>query len=133
VARLYAAPLGEVEDVRLVRPERLRKISAVAMDAVDQVFGGLSRLALGYHIGGPTSGTPNTPTVFGWSGVGRSRVSADTATGTTFALTKLRTGPVAKLVGTGRARQPATRSRARAPPQQGALPACGYLWPAADS
>src|SRR5262249_43162392 len=47
VARLYAAVLGEVDGVRLISPDHLREIAAVAVDDVDQVFGNSARMALG--------------------------------------------------------------------------------------
>jgi CubicO group peptidase (beta-lactamase class C family) len=96
MARLYAALLGEVDGVRLISPERLREISAVAVDGIDQVFGNPARMSLGYSIGRPAmnpSQPPapsDAPTVFGWSGVGGSHASADTATGIAFAVTKNR-------------------------------------------
>jgi CubicO group peptidase (beta-lactamase class C family) len=95
VARLYAALLGEVVGVQLISPERLRHIAAVAVDDVDQVFGNHAQMTLGYAIGRPTSNPsasapPDAPTVFGWSGVGGSHASADTATRIAFALTKNR-------------------------------------------
>jgi CubicO group peptidase (beta-lactamase class C family) len=96
IARMYAALLGEVDGVRLISPERLREISAVAVDDVDQVFGNRARMALGYAIGRPATGSAESAvpdddaTVFGWSGVGGSHASADTATGVTLALTKNR-------------------------------------------
>jgi CubicO group peptidase (beta-lactamase class C family) len=96
VARLYAALLGEVDGIRLISPERLREIAAVAVDDVDQVFGNRAQMALGYALGRPVSNpsaspaSPDTSTVFGWSGVGGSHASADTATGIAFALTKNR-------------------------------------------
>jgi CubicO group peptidase (beta-lactamase class C family) len=39
VARMYAALLGEVDGLRLISPERLREVSAVAMSGTDQIFG----------------------------------------------------------------------------------------------
>ena len=39
MARMYAALLGEVDGVRLISPERLREVSAVAMSGTDQIFG----------------------------------------------------------------------------------------------
>lgn len=39
VARMYAALVGEVGGVRLISPDRLREVSAVAMTGVDEVFG----------------------------------------------------------------------------------------------
>jgi CubicO group peptidase (beta-lactamase class C family) len=93
VARMYAALLGEVDGVRLISPERLREISAVAFRGVDQIMGFPSTWALGYSIGHLGSYPQDTPTVFGMGGVGGSHAYADTATGTTFALTKNRLTP----------------------------------------
>src|ERR1700694_5072706 len=39
IARMYAALLGDVEGIRLISPERLREVTAVAMRGQDQVFG----------------------------------------------------------------------------------------------
>jgi CubicO group peptidase (beta-lactamase class C family) len=90
VARMYAALLGEVGGVRLMSPERLREVSAVAMSGVDQIFGFPSSWGLGYSIGRFLSDAHDTRHVFGVGGVGGSHAYADTATGTTFALTKNR-------------------------------------------
>jgi CubicO group peptidase (beta-lactamase class C family) len=90
VARMYAALLGEVDGVRLVPPERLRQLSAVAFDDVDQVMGFRTRWGLGYGIGLPGTGADDPSTVFGVGGVGGSYAAADTATGIAFALTKNR-------------------------------------------
>jgi CubicO group peptidase (beta-lactamase class C family) len=84
VTRMYAALLGEVDGVRLISPERLREVSTVAMSGPDQVFGFPTAWGLGYSI------SQNPPTEFGVGGVGGSNAFADTATGTTFALTKNR-------------------------------------------
>jgi CubicO group peptidase (beta-lactamase class C family) len=93
VARMYAALLGEVDGVRLVSPERLREITAVAFSDVDQIMGFPTTWALGYSIGRPGTEPQESPTVFGWGGLGGSHAYADTATGTTFALTKNRLTP----------------------------------------
>ena len=94
VARLYAALLGEVDGgVRLISPERLREVSAVAMTGVDQVFGFPTSWGLGYSIDRIGTESRETPTVFGVGGIGGSYAYADTATGTTFALTKNRLAP----------------------------------------
>jgi CubicO group peptidase (beta-lactamase class C family) len=90
VARMYAALLGEVDGIRLVSPERLREISAVAFSGVDQIMGFPTTWALGYSVGRPGSDAQESPTVFGYGGVGGSHAYTDTATGTTFALTKNR-------------------------------------------
>jgi CubicO group peptidase (beta-lactamase class C family) len=93
VARMYAALLGEVDGVRLISPERLREVSTVEMSGVDEIFGFPTSWGLGYSIGQFMSNTAETQHVFGVGGVGGSHAFADTATGTTFALTKNRLTP----------------------------------------
>jgi CubicO group peptidase (beta-lactamase class C family) len=93
VARMYAALLGEVDGVRLISPERLREVSAVAMSGIDQVFGFPTSWGLGYSIGRFMSDAHETQHVFGVGGVGGSHAFADTATGISFALTKNRIAP----------------------------------------
>jgi NAD(P)-dependent dehydrogenase (short-subunit alcohol dehydrogenase family) len=93
VARMYAALLGEVDGVRLISPERLREVSAVAMSGVDEVFGFPTSWGLGYSIGRFMSNAHETQHVFGVGGVGGSHAYADTKTGTTFALTRNRLTP----------------------------------------
>ena len=93
VARMYAALLGEVDAVRLISPERLREASAVAMSGTDQIFGFPTSWGLGYSIGQFMSNAHETQHVFGVGGIGGSHAYADTATGTTFALTKNRLTP----------------------------------------
>jgi CubicO group peptidase (beta-lactamase class C family) len=93
VARMYAALLGEVDGVRLISPERLREASAVAMSGIDEIFGFPTSWGLGYSIGQFMSNAHETQHVFGVGGVGGSHAYADTATGTTFALTKNRLAP----------------------------------------
>ena len=88
VARMYAALLGEVDGVRLISPERLREVSAVAMSGVDEIFGFPTSWGLGYSIGQFMSNAHETQHVFGVGGIGGSHAYADTKTGTTFALTK---------------------------------------------
>jgi len=90
VARMYAALLGEVDGVRLVSPERLREISAVAFSGKDQIMGNSVAWALGYAIGRLGTDPQESPSVFGMGGVGGSYAYADTATGVAFALTKNR-------------------------------------------
>jgi CubicO group peptidase (beta-lactamase class C family) len=91
VARMYAALLGAVDGVRLISPERLREVSAVAMSGPDQVFGFPTAWGLGYGI--------SAPQVFGVGGVGGSNAYADVASGVTFALTKNRLAPSFETAG----------------------------------
>jgi CubicO group peptidase (beta-lactamase class C family) len=93
MARMYAALLDEVDGVRLVPPERLREITAAAFSGVDQIMGNPVTWALGYSIGRLGSDPQETPTAFGFGGVGGSFAYADTATGVTFALTKNKLTP----------------------------------------
>ncbi len=85
---MYAALLGEVDGVRLISPERLREVSAVAASGTDQVFGFPALWGLGYSIGRFVSDADETGHVFGVGGIGGSHAYADTATATAFALTK---------------------------------------------
>ena len=62
----------------------------MSSSGVDEVFGMPSGWGLGYAIGRLGSTAEDTPTVFGIGGAGGSFASADTATGTTFAVTKNR-------------------------------------------
>jgi CubicO group peptidase (beta-lactamase class C family) len=90
VTRMYAALLGEVDGVRLVSPERLRQITAVAMTGIDQIAGFPTVWALGYAVGLPGSDPQHTPTWFGMAGAGGTAAYADTASGVTFAVSKNR-------------------------------------------
>jgi CubicO group peptidase (beta-lactamase class C family) len=90
IARMYAALLGEVDDVRLISPERLREVTAVAATGVDQVFGNPSTWALGYSIGVPGVNGEESRAGFGMGGAGGSFAYGDTATGIAFAVTKNR-------------------------------------------
>jgi CubicO group peptidase (beta-lactamase class C family) len=93
VARMYAALLGEVDGVRLVSPERLRRLSAVAYAGPDVVMGVPTMLALGYAFGWPGRYEEAAQTVFGMPGVGGSGACGDTATGIAFGLTTTRLHP----------------------------------------
>jgi CubicO group peptidase (beta-lactamase class C family) len=90
IARLYAALLDDVDGVRLISRERLREVSAVAFEGVDEIFGSPATWALGYSIGRPGADRHEAATAFGWGGVGGSHAYADTASGIAFALTKNR-------------------------------------------
>ena len=90
MARTYAALLGEVDGVRLIPPERLREVSAVAFSGTDEIMGNPVTWALGYSIGRIGTEAQETPTAFGMGGVGGSFAYADTETGIAFALTKNR-------------------------------------------
>lgn len=87
IARLYAALLGQVPGVRLISPDLLPALSAVAFDGVDEVFGNPGEITLGFGKGQPLPEV-DRPRAFGWSGVNGSHAHADPDAGLTFALTK---------------------------------------------
>jgi CubicO group peptidase (beta-lactamase class C family) len=90
IARMYAALLGEVDDVRLISPQQLREATALSMSGIDQVFGNPSSWALGFSLGRLGSTAQESPSVFGIGGFGGSFACGDTATGIAFAVTKNR-------------------------------------------
>ncbi|MCH6163131.1 serine hydrolase domain-containing protein [Streptomyces marispadix] len=92
-ARGIAAMNAAVLDGRLIDADQLEELTAVAFDGTDQVFGNHARLALGYPLGRIGTRPDETPTTFGWVGGGGSYVYADTATCTSFAMTKTRLTP----------------------------------------
>ncbi len=92
-ARGIAAMNAALLDGRLIDARQLEELTAVAFEGTDQVFGNHARLALGYPLGRIGTRPDETPTTFGWVGGGGSYVYADTATGTSFAMTKTRLTP----------------------------------------
>nr|WP_308403368.1 serine hydrolase domain-containing protein [Streptomyces sp. Tu102] len=92
-ARGIAAMNAAALDGRLIDPRQFDELTAVAFQGIDQVFGNQVRLALGYPLGRIGTRPDETPTTFGWIGGGGSYVYADTATGTSFAMTKTRLTP----------------------------------------
>lgn len=92
-ARGIAAMNAAVLDGRLIDSHQLQELTAVAFEGTDQVFGNHARLALGYPLGRIDTRPEETPTTFGWVGGGGSYVYADTATDTSFAMTKTRLTP----------------------------------------
>ena len=88
IAKLYAALIGEVDGVRLVRPETVPVITGPALVAKDELLGNPATLALGYSIGRLGSTAEESPATVGWPGMGGSIAWADTRSGVTFALTR---------------------------------------------
>jgi CubicO group peptidase (beta-lactamase class C family) len=88
VARMYAALLGPVDGVRLVSPERLREVTAVAAEGTDAVLAFPVRRGLGFDLGFP--GVLDSPTVFGMAGSGGTAAYADPVTGVALAVAKNR-------------------------------------------
>lgn len=89
ITTAYAAML----DGRLIAPDQLEELSAVAFEGTDQVFGNPARLALGYALGRIGAAAGEAPTALGWPGGGGSYAYADPTTGISFAITKNRLTP----------------------------------------
>lgn len=94
LARVYAALIGDgVDGVRLLPAERVRRASALAVeahDANDASDGTVSRFALGYHLGGPDSAMGIRSSAFGHGGYGGAYGYADPDVGLAVGLTKNR-------------------------------------------
>ncbi|WP_427886239.1 serine hydrolase domain-containing protein [Kribbella sp. GL6] len=89
IAKLYAGLIGEVDGVRLVRPESVPVITGPSVTMPDELLGNPATMALGYAIGRLGSTAEESPASFGWPGMGGSVAWADTRTGVTFALTRV--------------------------------------------
>ncbi|MDQ5853911.1 MAG: beta-lactamase family protein, partial [Chloroflexota bacterium] len=91
LARHYAVlAAGELDQVRLLPPERIQRASALAVAGMDLVLGVPVRRALGYHLGEPLSAMSERITAFGHAGAGGTIGFADPAYRFAFALTKNR-------------------------------------------
>lgn len=84
VARMYAALLGPVDGVRLISPQRLTEVSAVAVRAPEWVFGQEVAFGLGYAVDEDGS--------FGTAGSGGSLAFAYPELGLTVAALRNRLG-----------------------------------------
>ena len=88
VAKVYAALIGEVDGVRLIRPERVPEVTGPVFTGPDELLGNQATWAMGYPIGRLGSTAEESPTSFGMPGMGGSVAWADTRSGVAFALTR---------------------------------------------
>ena len=88
IAKLYAALIGEVDGVRLIRPERVAEVTGPVFTGPDELLGNDGTWAMGYAIGRLGSTAEESPTTFGMPGMGGSVAWADTRSGVAFALTR---------------------------------------------
>ncbi|MEU4183871.1 hypothetical protein AB0E57_12135, partial [Micrococcus luteus] len=79
---------GEVDGIRLIRPERVAEVTGPAFTGKDELMGNEASWAMGYPIGRLGSTAEESPTSFGMPGMGGSVAWADTRSGVTFALTR---------------------------------------------
>jgi CubicO group peptidase (beta-lactamase class C family) len=81
IARMYAALMGEVDGVRLISPERLKRVTSVRTHGPDWAYGGEGPKTLGYaaEVGGAR---------FGWGGMGGSLAGFYPGHGLAVACTK---------------------------------------------
>jgi CubicO group peptidase (beta-lactamase class C family) len=88
IAKLYAGLIGEVDGIRLVRPEAVAEITGPALVARDEWLGNPATWALGYPIGRLGSSAERSPTSFGMPGMGGSVGWADARAGVAFGFTR---------------------------------------------
>ncbi|GAA4232781.1 CubicO group peptidase (beta-lactamase class C family) [Streptosporangium album] len=94
LARVYAATIGDVDGMRLLRPETVERAAALEAEETDLVIGVPTRVGTGLHLGaglGPGVG----PRSFGHPGAGGSTAWADPEAGIAFAYVanKMRMNP----------------------------------------
>jgi CubicO group peptidase (beta-lactamase class C family) len=88
LARMYAALIGEVDGVRLLRPDTLAAATREQASGVDRVSMTPSRYATGYQLPTPGSFLPSgPPTSFGHPGRSGALAYADPESGLAFAYT----------------------------------------------
>ena len=83
LARMYAAAIGEVDGVRLLRPETVARASALETDEPDLVLGVPIPRGLGFMLG-PALGAGVSPRAFGHPGAGGTVAWADPDAGIAF-------------------------------------------------
>jgi CubicO group peptidase (beta-lactamase class C family) len=76
LARMYAATIGEIDGVRLLRPETVESARRVASDGPDRVIHLDTRFGLGFMLP-PTLALDCPPSCFGHPGAGGSLAFAD--------------------------------------------------------
>ncbi len=83
LARLYAALIGEVDGIRLLRPGTVDRARRTAARGIDEVMGAESHFGLGFQLALPGHATPEG--AFGHSGAGGSLAFAHPEAGLSFA------------------------------------------------
>jgi CubicO group peptidase (beta-lactamase class C family) len=79
LARMYAATVGDVGGIRLLRPETIRRATVVQSEGMDEVLGWPTKVGLGFALP-PYLGPECPPGSFGHPGAGGSLGFADPGT-----------------------------------------------------
>ncbi|MDQ6910960.1 MAG: beta-lactamase family protein [Actinomycetota bacterium] len=90
VARMYAALLGHIDDIKLISPERLATMATPAFSGADQVVGIPTTIALGYSPARPGGVESRPGSTFGWVGSNGSAAYADIDAGVAVAVMRNR-------------------------------------------
>jgi len=92
LARFYAALIGEVDGIRLLRPDTVAAACAVQSEGIDRVLHLPTRFGTGFMLP-PALSLAAAPTAFGHPGAGGSLGLADPASGLAFAYVMNQMGP----------------------------------------
>ncbi|WP_026876676.1 EstA family serine hydrolase [Jiangella gansuensis] len=92
-ARVYAALLGHVDDVRLVSERRLRELATVVYEGPDEVMDVPSAWAFGYSPARPGAVPSRPGSTFGMAGSNGSAAYADIETGVAVAVMRNQVSP----------------------------------------
>jgi CubicO group peptidase (beta-lactamase class C family) len=97
LARMYAATVSDVDGIRLLRPDTIRRATVVQSEGMDEVLGWPTNVGLGFALP-PSLGPECPPGSFGHPGAGGSLGFADPGTGLGFGYvtSRMKLGPPAQ-------------------------------------
>jgi CubicO group peptidase (beta-lactamase class C family) len=97
LARMYAATVSDVDGIRLLRPDTIRRATVVQSEGMDEVLGWPTNVGLGFALP-PSLGPECPPGSFGHPGAGGSLGFADPGTrlGFGYVTSRMKLGPPAQ-------------------------------------